>query len=594
MLARMARTPAATSSRIFRPYFVYRLRVMLLAAAAGIGIGNLAHAAEPPTAGSLLQQQAQPPAIPEPQPPLALPPPAQSQPPPEPASPAQSTASPLEAGVHVAFSLRAVQFEGNTVIGSDQLAAVVAPWIGKPAKFADLVHLAEAVTDYYRRQGYHLARATLPPQDIVDGVLRIAMLEGRYGVIRIDNRSGRDAMPAVRAIRAVAAGGEVVRLVPLENRLLLVNDLPGTRATAAFTTGTEPGEADFVAILEPVPRAAGRVVADNHGDYFTGRGRVAGTVSAYDIAGGTDRLDFTLMTTGEQLLHAGADYAAPVFALRHRLGVAASWLDYRLGRSLEALDSNGDTLELQAYWKWQLERSRAANTATTLRLLQREMEDRIDALAVESPSSVSALRASVNVDNRDAWRPLTWQFEATLTAGQLTLDSATDRLLDAMSAQTEGTFAKLGLRALGRWRIGPGTALASLEGQLAAGNLDSSEKMTIAGPNAVRAYPVGEQSGDDAWLARVDWTVPFEVYGGEPGWTGRVFVDAGQARFNKQTWAGFSGDNTRLLAGVGAGVGWTEDEWTLELAVARRVGSEEASVNGKENVQLWGQLTWTF
>ena len=46
--------------------------------------------------------------------------------------------------------------------------------------------------------------------------------------------------------------------------------------------------------------------------------------------------------------------------------------------------------------------------------------------------------------------------------------------------------------------------------QWSANSLDSSEKMPITGPFAVRAYPTGEASGDRAWLATAElrWTLP--------------------------------------------------------------------------------------
>ena len=152
------------------------------------------------------------------------------------------------------------------------------------------------------------------------------------------------------------------------------------------------------------------------------------------------------------------------------------------------------------------------------------------------------------------------------------------------------------LRSGLQFALGSTTLALSLEAQLAGGNLDSSEKFTLAGANAVRAYPVGEQSGDEGVLARVDWLVPLARIGGDPwrAWQGRVFADYGTATINKDTWTGFVGDNSRDLAGAGVGLDWVQGAWRLDLAYAHRLGNEPATVYSDDQDQVWAQLAWQF
>jgi hypothetical protein len=48
---------------------------------------------------------------------------------------------------------------------------------------ADLLGLGEAITNYYRQEGYPFAYAFLPAQEVSDGTLIIKVIEGRYGSI---------------------------------------------------------------------------------------------------------------------------------------------------------------------------------------------------------------------------------------------------------------------------------------------------------------------------------------------------------------------------------------------------------------------------
>ena len=53
----------------------------------------------------------------------------------------------------------------------------------------DLRVMVEKISAYYNQRGYFLARAYLPAQDITDGSLTIAVLEGYYGAISLRNQA---------------------------------------------------------------------------------------------------------------------------------------------------------------------------------------------------------------------------------------------------------------------------------------------------------------------------------------------------------------------------------------------------------------------
>ena len=95
---------------------------------------------------------------------------------------------------------------------------------------------------------------------------------------------------------------------------------------------------------------------------------------------------------------------------------------------------------------------------------------------------------------------------------------------------------------------------------MAEGNLDSSEKFSLGGPNALRAYPVGEASGDEGQLlsAELRCTLPFAAQSGNLQLIG--FYDAGHILINKERYPGdlstATGRNDYWLLGAGAGLNY--------------------------------------
>ena len=78
-----------------------------------------------------------------------------------------------------------VMFTGNTVFKSAELERIIAPAIGKEMTLGELNEFISKVSDYYVAHGYILAQAYLPPQEIRDGVVEVAILEGEVGAIEL-------------------------------------------------------------------------------------------------------------------------------------------------------------------------------------------------------------------------------------------------------------------------------------------------------------------------------------------------------------------------------------------------------------------------
>ncbi|WP_218832196.1 POTRA domain-containing protein, partial [Enterococcus faecalis] len=85
--------------------------------------------------------------------------------------------------------VNSLAFNGATAFSEAQLRDVAGFVSGNALTLADLRGIAAKVADYYRQQGYFVAQAYLPAQEVNDGRVTVAVVEGRYGAISLRNQS---------------------------------------------------------------------------------------------------------------------------------------------------------------------------------------------------------------------------------------------------------------------------------------------------------------------------------------------------------------------------------------------------------------------
>ena len=96
----------------------------------------------------------------------------------------QQTPVPPSASDGVTVSLFRVT--GATVFPPEKLHTLLAEAEGRALTLAQIEGLAARITAFYREHGYILARAYIPAQEMRDGVVEIAVLEGRVGRIEVN------------------------------------------------------------------------------------------------------------------------------------------------------------------------------------------------------------------------------------------------------------------------------------------------------------------------------------------------------------------------------------------------------------------------
>jgi hemolysin activation/secretion protein len=91
---------------------------------------------------------------------------------------------PAKGGVRVL--VKKIVVEGNTLLPPEELQKVLSKYEGKELSFRDMIMLVREITDLYHSHGYLTAYAYLPPQKIKNGVLKVAVVEGKVEKIEVE------------------------------------------------------------------------------------------------------------------------------------------------------------------------------------------------------------------------------------------------------------------------------------------------------------------------------------------------------------------------------------------------------------------------
>ncbi len=530
-----------------------------------------------PSAGTQLQQLPQPPAMEKQSPDLVIPQPA-----------APLVAAPGGPSV----SVQSLTVTGQTLFSEAELVSAAGFAPGRDLTFAQMQELAARISGYYHARGYFLAQAYLPEQDVQDGGVTIAVMEGRYG--KIDVRNGArlaDRVPA-RILDGLKPG-DLVASAPLERRLLLLSDIPGTRVKATLAPGAEVGTSDLVVDVAPGPRISGNLEADNAGSRYTGEYRFGGTVNLNNPLGIGDLLSVRLLASDRGLAYGRVSYQVPVGNLT--LGVAYAHLHYSLGREFEALDGSGTADIFSGYASYPLIRSRRANLYALAGIDYKILHDRIGLVSSDSHKRITAGTLGLAGDWRDSIGGSN-VFSAGWTTGNLNIRSAAERAADLTTARSAGHYNKVqGSFARLQSVAGPFSLYGSVRGQYAFDNLDSSEKMELGGAYGVRAYPEGEAFGDSGYIATAE--ARFMLGGERERMPGQFelfgFVETGAVRYAKNPW--FLGPNSTHRSAYGAGLSWAGPErFFVRVTYARKLGTGPATSAPDRDGRFWFQIVKMF
>ncbi|WP_269532026.1 ShlB/FhaC/HecB family hemolysin secretion/activation protein [Chitinimonas sp. BJYL2] len=498
------------------------------------------------------------------------------------------------------FRVNGFDFHGNKVFTDFRLKRAVERFLDRELNLHDLGRAADAVSDFYQRQGYPLARALVPAQRVNDGLVRIDIVEGTLGEVRVAGNS-RYGTALIKEFGGSLAIGAPIGQAALESKLLLLNDQPGLRARATLLPGEQYGSSDLLVQVEEKTFALD-VALTNAAREDIGQNRLDLNFSLNNPLGVGDQLLVRSIVSEHQLLRYGKlTYSLPMSMRGDRLSLSHSRVRYDVGGRLAPLELAGEVKASELAYTWPYLRSRERDRSFSLGYNYREL--RQDALGVTLSRKYLALANAT-------WRERWFDSDGTAWNWRLTASSNGRRYIPArpavVSTPTNPAEAPVVItpeiparQNAERLRLDAGfDATAALDknwdvmlkGQWVHSRqtLPDSDKFDIGGPDSVRAYRPSEMRGDSGEALTLEARRRLNVLGRAA--QASVFVDYGRVVYKQ---AGFRNGRGEIAgAGVGLTVYPTRNS-AIKVEYAHAAMNNYKADDGKKG-RLWFNMSASF
>lgn len=473
-------------------------------------------------------------------------------------------------------AINGLRFSGNTVFDAETLLGLVGSLKGASFDLAGLEKLVEKITSHYRAAGYPFATAYLPEQDLQDGVLRIDIIEGRYGRVQVKGDDPAAVSQAEQYLLPLQPE-QLIRQALLERTTLLLGDLPGVVIEPVLSPGADHGHGDLMVELKREQSYNVEAGVDNHGGFYSGmtRARLALNVNSPLMLG--DQFTAQVLRTNMDLWMGHANYSAPLGASGWRGNVGYTNTRYTLGRDFVGSEGTAKVGSLGV--SYALLRSLRSNVMLSATLQEKALFNSYQNGEATERYRSKLLPLAVQFNRLDEWGSTTGAL--TWSVGFLSKDDDV----------TRGNFRKVNLDLN---RIQSLTSGFSFYGrfsqQIASKNLDSSERMSLGGVTGVRAYGTGEGYGDEGWLTQLELRYTQDAV------TTYAFYDYGHIRINAKPELMDTVSPDVKRAGAGFGLRFQHTHWMLDTALAWRPQGDAPTSEGTRDPKprAWVNLTYKF
>jgi len=393
--------------------------------------------------------------------------------------------------------IKKFKIEGNTKIPTNTILEKIKKFENRKLTFKQLKEVTQIITKLYRDEGYFVARAYIPVQNIQsDNILKIKILEGKYGEFKLDNKSlVEDSI--VQKIFNNSKNSEVIDYKALQKAILLVNDRAGIIVSKAqISPGEEVGSSDFNLETIATPRLDGYIVADNYGSRYTGLYRAQTLVNINSLAKIGDKISLSgIISNRADLKNARIVYELPLNSYGLTANLAYSKTKYNLVKEYKKLDAYGDSNIYEVGLSYALLLSIDEALYTKIKYYHKDLDDYIYGDKYENKYINSFV---VSLDYKKNY--YIFDFFSRLFGF---LDLTTGNLSTASSKIQDGRYNKVDLYISNEVVF---NSIFSLNTTLTAQktlsnkNLDGNEQLSLGGAYGVKVYPYSEKNGENGYI----------------------------------------------------------------------------------------------
>ncbi|MGA1603248.1 MAG: ShlB/FhaC/HecB family hemolysin secretion/activation protein [Prochlorothrix sp.] len=464
-------------------------------------------------------------------------------------------------GSGITVDITRLEVVGSTTYSAETLAEITAPFENRALTLEELQSIADQITQLYLNEGYTTSRAVLVDQEIIDGVVQIQVIEGILAEVIIEGteRLSRDYIED-----RIRLGAKVpLRTDQLEDqlRMLRVDPLIGNIETS-LRASEKVGQSVLGVRIVEAPNIVGSIGSDNYSPESVGGQRTRAAVTYNNIMGNGE----SITGTWDRSYIGGSDvfrltYKMPVNARNGTLQFQSTTDRNEITQKpFDAFDIAGKTdrydftyrqpiirnprqeLALSIGYAYQTSRTFVLNTPTRIGTTTGAETDGV--------TRTSIIKFSQDFVRRDASGA--WAFQSQFSFGTDWFGATTQD--DDIPDSQFFSWLSQGQRVQ---RLN-NDHLLIIQGnlQFASGPMLGSQQFVIGGGQSVRGYRQNTRAADSGWRFSIEdrWTVRRNE-------TGRSllqlapFFDAGLVWNHRKNPNALSTDS-RFLAGAGLGLLW--------------------------------------
>jgi hemolysin activation/secretion protein len=220
------------------------------------------------------------------------------------------TDSPIHYRKPSQITIKKIEIIGNTVFSTEELRKLVASYEGQKLSFEQMLEISQIITEYYTSRGYIRSGAFVPPQELVNGIVKVQVIEGKLEEILIQGlKQTKESYVRARLEPRLTTP---IQRKNLESALeLLQIDPLFEKVEAELKPGSSPDKSVLVVKISEALPGTITLAADNYSSPSVGENQGTAALSYQNLLGIGDRFKFEY-NGGAGLSRYKAGYSIPV------------------------------------------------------------------------------------------------------------------------------------------------------------------------------------------------------------------------------------------------------------------------------------------
>lgn len=403
--------------------------------------------------------------------------------------------------------VEAFEFEGNTVVSTEELIKITDQFKHKELSLNELRDIAKAIDGLYSKKGFFLARAYLPPQEIKDNRVRIAVIEGKLGKIIVEKGKFYSER-LVRNYFNVTTKG-IVNYKKLIKSLLILNDFPDLNVKALMQKGETPYTTDILLQVQDKFPFHASFDYNNFGSNYVSRHRFGFNTEFNGMAIEGDKVTLREVfgSPAKSIAFEDAGYSIPVTYYGTRAGFEYIRSDFAVQREYKGLKSVGTSSIYSTSATHPLVKTLTSTSTLNggLDIKQFANYQLSDRTSIDKDT---VLKIGISGDGLDDKNGRNF-YSLLGSFGLHMLGASPNESVDASRTNADSQFFKMNVDAARFQKfLFDSFVLIKGQAQFAANSLTIPEQYYIGGADSVRGYQLADFLGDYGYTGTFELRSP--------------------------------------------------------------------------------------